>query len=443
MAQSTGEANSAAPQTAKKKRRTRTALIAVAILAVLAGGSGYVYLQSQKKPAGSNYRTATVTRSHLVATVSADGSTKPIESTDVYPAVSGTVKRLDVKLGDTVTAGDTLYVLDRATLQGTVLQARATLDSQKQARKQASQSLATGEQSIAAAQATLLQANQNLDALESKPATTTGIDEQIALAKKQRGTAQEGLDAADASYVTAEAGVNAARSNLKSAQDSYDTAVADQKHAVVTAPVDGVITTMDITLCGSVSAGSGGASAGGGQSAYSGGSSAAGIVISETGGYKARVDVSESQRPRVKVGQPASVTFNSLRGQDVSGTVTWIAPVGTNTAGVVTYEVDVTLGSQPQSVSQGMSATARIVTDTLDGALAVPSAAVKVDGQTKYVVVLLAEGTTKAVVIKTGVIADKNTEITSGVNEGDTVVLGAKAAATGGGSLLPSPGGNQ
>lgn len=428
--------NGAAERYADGGKKRRTTIAAIAVLVVVAAVVGYVYLHSHKPSAASQYRTATASKRHLVATVSADGEVTPIHSTDIYAQVSGTVKRLYVKLGDHVEAGDKLYVVDTSSLHATTLQAKGTLATQKQSRKQASATLANAEQALAQAQASKLQAAQNLAALESKPATTTGLADQIELAKKQKKTAQAGVDAADASVRAAKAGVSAADVNVSSAQHSYDTALSNEANATVVAPVTGVITTMDLAVGGPVS-GSGGSAT---QASVSAGTSTASIVISDDAAYKVRVDVSESQRPRVKLGQAAMVSFDALKSGDTSGTVTWIAPAATNSSGVITYEADISLESQPTGMAQGMSAAAKIVTDDLSDVLTVPTSAVKVDGATTYVVVLGSDGTTRAVPIQIGRTDNTNTQVLSGLRDGDKAVIGVNASA--GTITLPTPAAN-
>ena len=82
-----------------------------------------------------------------------------------------------------------------------------------------------------------------------------------------------------------------------------------------------------------------------------------------------------------------------------------------------------------QRPSPGMNATITIITDQRQNVLSVPNAAVTRDGQDRVVQVKQADGSTLKTIVQIGLSDSKNTEITSGVAEGDTVVLPGVAAA--------------
>lgn len=420
------------PYSGGSKRRRNTIIAVVALVAVTAAGA-FLYLQNRSSSPDSLYRTAVASEAHLVVTVSADGRAVPVRSTDVYPAVSGTVIDVYVELGDEVKAGDQLYAVDTSALHGATLQAESALASQQRALEQAYASQRSSEQALAQARATLLQTTQNLAALESKPTTTPGLPEQIALAQAQKASAEKGVAAAEASVKAAKVGISASAVSVESAQYAYDDAASNEGSAVVVAPVGGVITTMDLAVGTAASGNAGGAS-----SASAGmGTSGASVVISDTSEYQVSIDISESQRSQVEIGQDVQVTFGALRGVETSGTVTWIAPAGTNNSGVITYQVDISLGSRPEGLEQGMSAAVEIVTAEFPEALIIPTAAVKADGAEKYVVLLEADGTTRAVVIETGDTVGTDTRVVSGISDGDVVILGLNSDTSG--ITLPSP----
>jgi multidrug efflux pump subunit AcrA (membrane-fusion protein) len=144
------------------------------------------------------------------------------------------------------------------------------------------------------------------------------------------------------------------------------------------------------------------------------------------------VSINEADLVSVKVGQTAAVTFDALTGVTTTGTISAIAPTGTNSSGVITYYVDLTLANVDPLLRPTMSCTAEIVTDVRTDTLAVPSSAVHTDSstQTKYVVVQAADGSTKDVAVTTGKVVGTQTEILTGVTEGQVVVTNATAATT-------------
>ena len=80
----------------------------------------------------------------------------------------------------------------------------------------------------------------------------------------------------------------------------------------------------------------------------------------------------------------------------------------------------------------------RIQTDSRYDVLTVPSAAIQTENDTSYVRVLK-NGKVSNVTVTTGISDDTNTEITSGLTEGDVVVTGTSATTTSGTSSTTSP----
>ena len=75
-----------------------------------------------------------------------------------------------------------------------------------------------------------------------------------------------------------------------------------------------------------------------------------------------------------------------------------------------------------------MTATADIETQVAENVLTVPSVAVKTKDGEKYVVVVAPDGTTSQKTVTTGVSDDTNTEIKSGLSEGEAVATGSVAS---------------
>ena len=68
-----------------------------------------------------------VTRDNLTIVVSANGTVQPESSVNVSPKTSGVLKRLLVKEGEFVQAGQVVAYMDNSNLQGQLLQARGNL----------------------------------------------------------------------------------------------------------------------------------------------------------------------------------------------------------------------------------------------------------------------------------------------------------------------------
>jgi hypothetical protein len=145
------------------------------------------------------------------------------------------------------------------------------------------------------------------------------------------------------------------------------------------------------------------------------------------------------------VGQPAQATFDALPNQTFPASVVQVAYVGTVTQGVVNYPVTIALDQPGASASlseirPGMSANVSIVVEQRDNILLVPNRAVKTSGKQKTVTVLK-DGKSTPVTVTLGMSGDTQSEVTSGLNEGDVVEVQQTTTTTSGGGGFGGPGG--
>jgi len=124
---------------------------------------------------------------------------------------------------------------------------------------------------------------------------------------------------------------------------------------------------------------------------------------------------------KIQLGQKAVVTFDALPNTSDTGKVVSIDTVSTTTQGVVTYGVKVALATDDNSIKPGMSATLNIITNVKQDVLTVPNSAVKTQGTTKYVQILV-NGLPQNKAVTVGLSNTTSTEIVLGLNEGDKVV---------------------
>jgi multidrug efflux pump subunit AcrA (membrane-fusion protein) len=111
-----------------------------------------------------------------------------------------------------------------------------------------------------------------------------------------------------------------------------------------------------------------------------------------------------------------------------------IMPNATTSSGVVNYTVYLKLDQLDTQMRTGMSATIDIETTVAENVLAVPSAAVKTNNGSKYVLVVGPNGTTTNKTVTVGVSDDSYTQIVSGIAEGTAVSTGAASSASSGSS---------
>jgi len=184
----------------------------------------------------------------------------------------------------------------------------------------------------------------------------------------------------------------------------------DLQNATLLAPFDGVVSAVTPNLGEQVSGGT------------------AAVTLVDPKAIRIDATVDESDVAKLALGQPAAVTFDALPDQRLQGKVISVAPSGTTTQGVVSYLVSVGIDSPSKPLPVGMSASLTIETDRMDGALLVPNRAVHTQGRKRTVDVMVGDKT-ETRTVQVGASNDQFTQITSGLQEGDQVVVAATSTA--------------
>jgi multidrug efflux pump subunit AcrA (membrane-fusion protein) len=212
---------------------------------------------------------------------------------------------------------------------------------------------------------------------------------------------------------------------ISQAQDSYNQAVNDFNSATVKAPFDGLVAKVYQVV---------GASA----------SPTNPIITLITANKQvAVVTLNEVDAAKVKVGQRATVTFNAIDSLSISGEVSEIESIGTITQGVVNYTVKIAFDTEDARVKPQMSTSAIIITNEKLDTLMVSNSAISADNSgASYVQVpdqkITATGGAAGTIlantpqrkpVEIGLSNDTSTEILSGLNEGDQIIIRAISGA--------------
>ena len=162
--------------------------------------------------------------------------------------------------------------------------------------------------------------------------------------------------------------ITVAKSALDNANASLANAEQNYASRIITAPFDGQI---------------GGLTAQIGQQI----SSATSLGTLITAQRVVNVTLNEVDASKVAANDPVQITFNALPGLTINGHVNFIDPLGTVSQGVVSYNVQVILDQQNDSIKTGMTAVANIATVDHPNTLMVPNSAIVTSGNQKYVLV--------------------------------------------------------
>ena len=219
---------------------------------------------------------------------------------------------------------------------------------------------------------------------------------------------------------------------LDKAGDDLDTAEDRLGKAVIVAPFDGFITTVNVD---------------GGDEVKKG---TVAVQLADPNKFEAEVMVSEMDIFQLKLGVTATVQIDAVPGLTLPAKVTHISPTATIQSGVVNYSVKVEIESleavlqQRQQARQGkvptmllanlqlkegLTVTVSIIVEEKSDVLLLPNSAIITRGRQTYAQVLSPDGTIEERAITTGISNWMQTEIIDGLTEGEKVVA-AQGTAT-------------
>jgi RND family efflux transporter MFP subunit len=201
--------------------------------------------------------------------------------------------------------------------------------------------------------------------------------------------------------------------NIETALINLNMAKQELLKTEIIAPFDGTIVAVDVKVNDQLS-----------QFDYS---SKTAVYLVDTKRIRMTGVIDEIDITKVKVGQDAVLTVDALPGQRLNGHVKFVSPFGTLQAGVVNFPVEIYLDESENApdLRGGLTATADIVMGKRDNVLQVPNRAIKGLSGDYWVDVVAnaATATTERRPVKIGMQNKRNTEIVSGLQEGENVLI--------------------
>ncbi|HTB53477.1 MAG TPA: efflux RND transporter periplasmic adaptor subunit [Ferruginibacter sp.] len=374
----------------------------------------------------------------IIEVVNASGKIYPAIEVKVSPDVSGEITDLPVQEGDTVKKGQVV--------------ARIYADIYSIQRDEASSGVLQSQAQVANSQASIDAVKAQLDQSEKTYDMQKQLYDQQVISKNEFYVAEANYKTALANYNAAKQGIIGGQAAVKNAKSQLDKANKDLSRTAVLAPMDGVVSLLSVKKGERVV----------GSNMMAGTEM---LRIADMSQIEVRVDVSESDIPKVKLGDSAVISIDAYNNRKFKGIVTQISSSNngastqsdlTNTSTDVTnYKVYIRMlpesymdliGKGAFPFRPGMSASADIQTKIHINVLSVPINAVTTrdksdSSQTNKKTTGLAAGNTtnnddldvvafvldkdnkvKKVAVETDIQDINYIEITSGLNEGDEVV---------------------
>jgi RND family efflux transporter MFP subunit len=353
------------------KRRTKIGWLVGLLVLAIAGGGGAVIASRQSKPQArkderptlefARADVVTLQPKRLSVELSVPGSVLAVSQATVRSKLSAELKRVLVREGDRVSAGQIVAEFDTAQLRAQLAERTATYESSRA-------QLATTERTRLA--------NAQL--------------------VKQNFISQNAFDTADSAYQAQLAAVAAAKAQLEQTQ-------IQMNDSVVRAPIGGIVAKRHVQP--------------GEKLAFD----APLMAIVDLAELEVQAQVPVSDVPQIRKGMTAQVDIEGIHGRSFAGRVERINP--STEAGTRTVNIYVSLPNEETLLKAGMFAKVMLTTMPESEAPSLPMSAVRTDGQQSYVWVI-ADGKLARRNIATGKRDERAqlVEITSGLSPADVVL---------------------
>ncbi len=384
-------------RSSKKRRKIIFVLLFIVFVAVIV----YFNLQAQREKA-IHVTVEKVAGHDLTSIISASGEVKPKKSVNISAHVPGRIVKIGVQEGQRVREGDFLLKLDSAQYEANAERDKALIHSYK---------------------AELIRAEAILKKDESF------YNRQKKLYTEQL-ISEEQLEAAKAQNEISKAQHQSLLYQIKQAEASLQSTMDNLGKTVYNSPIDGIITSLRVEE---------------GEVAIIGTMNNPGTVlmtIADLSVMEVEVGVDETDVIGVKIGQLAEVRVDALPDRIIKGKVTEIGSSAiqklTATEQSRDFKVIITLEDPPDILKPGLSASADIITAEKKGVLAAPISALAVKdkeekekkkgAEQEEGVFLVENDRVKFTPVQKGIMGEMMIEITSGLNEGQDIVVGPYSA---------------
>ncbi len=372
-------------------------------------------------------QTVKVVRGDITPTLAVTGIVESQNKVTLNFEVSGKLTEVKVKVGDKVKVGQVLARIDDKNLKRQVAIARANLYSANAKLSQlkagtSSEDIKVQEVSVNNALKELNKAKSDLDKLQHNSSATK---EEIRAAQDKVDYAQGQYDLAVAQLEAKKAGSSSYDIDIQEAlviqaKENYEEALDNLAKATLVSPIAGTVLAVNASVGEQVSAGSQASVSSAATSASS--SSNDFIVIADLENLQVKASVDQVDIPKVAKGQSVSISLDALPDKEFKGKVIFVDPNPLSSQDVITYNIIVSIEKPDPKIQLGMTANLKIDLGRRENVLVVPNLALRsVEGQ--KVVSKLIDGTPTDIPVEVGLSDDDNTEITSGLLEGDEIVI--------------------
>lgn len=395
-------------------------LIGIGIMIVLAGAFyGFRSKSIVKGQRAGELKPAvdiiTVARKDMVNDIILTGQTVPVSQVDIVAKYTGKITQVNVDLGQNVSQGQELIIQDMSDVNISLAQNGASL---RQANADAIESNANFEASYQKSQADYQRSMTNYQRYQTLYNQGAISKETLDNAEQQVTTALAALDTWSKQMASGSAAsVLSKRALSDKAQSAVDALQHQKNDLVLRAPQSGIIGFRQAEI---------GTMAQAGQKLLS---------IVDNSNIYIDCSVSEHDIGQITLGMGTTISIDSL-GKSYGGKIIYISPaMDTKTQ---TFTIRVALDNPDNTIKIGMFARTNIRVIVRPQTLFIPKEAIVSMNGTDRIFVVDGNGQIAERVVKLGLRNDKSVEISSGLTDGEQVVITNLARLKTGVTVVPN-----
>ncbi len=358
------------------------------------------------------YQTAIAEKKTLVVSVTGSGQVSTSNNSSINTQASGVVSQVYVKDGDLIKMGDKIAEIELD------LSGQQNASSSLASYQSAKNNLETAKTNLYT-----LQADMFTDWKTHFDLATNGTYQNSDGSPNNTNRALVEYHVAENTWLASEAKYKNQQNVVVQAQNSLNSAwLAYQKSSpIIYAPISGYVSGLSLQV-GSVITQT--------QSSTTNDILSTKIATVRTKALPSvTINLTEIDVLKIKIGNRATITFDAIPDKTYTGKVVSIDLSGSVSSGVTTYPTVIRLDNDPETILANMAASANIITQAKDNILLVPSSSIQTQNDQVYIRVLK-NNKLQEVNVEIGLSSDSETEIISGIKEGDVIITSITQTTT-------------
>jgi HlyD family secretion protein len=409
----------------------KAARVTVMVLIAAGGAAGLIASRLHRSAVDPSFTVARVKRGDVHRSVVAAGKIEPRTRVQIKSKASGLVRAVYVREGDYVSKGQLLLDLDREYLMSHWKGAKAALQVSEALEREANAEVRSARANLERSRSEASVREHELSYTETEYARKKALfsqglisraeiaswDKQLNQSRANVQALASGVEASEAQLRRAELGITRAKASVAQALAELEVAEEELDNASIRSPINGVVLLRRVEVGDAVS-----------SITMQGAMAPLLMELGDTTQLSVKALVNESDIGQVRLGQPATLTIESFREQRLNGTVTRIAPLGSEKDNVTNFEVEISLPdfrSGPQ-LRPSMSVTAEIVLEHRRDVLLIPETALRYNnGERPMIEFPDSESPTggRLSSVQLGISDGVHAEVRSGLGEGQEIIL--------------------